>query len=71
MAIGGTKFKMGRDAAEVQQEVHRGLGAKAELDDDIENAPTRGLQVGTPRYPKARRYEIGIFVKIYTTVNKV
>lgn len=47
---------MGRNAAEVQQGVRRGVGAKAELDDDIETPVTRDLQAMAPYYPKAQRY---------------
>ena len=47
--------EMGGNAAEVQQEVHRGVEAEAGLDDDIETVVTRGRQVGAPHYPKAQR----------------
>lgn len=50
--IDGTELEMGGSAAEVQQGVCRGVGAKAELDSDIENAVTRVLQAVTPHYPK-------------------
>lgn len=49
------ELEMGRNAAEVQQGVRRGVGAKAELDDDIETPVTRDLQAMAPYYPKAQR----------------
>lgn len=52
-------LQMGGNAAEVQQGVRRGVGAKAELDDDIETietAVTHDLQAVLPYYQKAQRY---------------
>ena len=42
-------------AAEAQQDLHQGAGAAAELDDDTENAVTRGLQAVSPLYPRVQR----------------
>lgn len=55
MALDGMELEMRGDAAEVQQEVYRGVGAEAELDDDLETAVTRGLQAAAHHYPKAQR----------------
>ena len=54
-AIDGMELEMGGNVAEVQQGVRRGVGAEAELDDDIETAVTRELQAVAPYYPKAQR----------------
>ena len=55
MAIGGMESDMGGSAAEVRQGVPREVRAEAELDDDIENAVTRGLQAVVPHCLKAQR----------------
>ena len=55
MAIGGMESDMGGSAAEVRQGVPRKVGVEAELDDDIENAVTRGLQAVVPHCLKAQR----------------
>ena len=55
MAIGGMESNMGGSAAEVRQGVPQEVRAEAELDDDIENAVTRGLQAVFPQCPKAQR----------------
>ena len=46
---------MGGSVAEVQQEVSREVRAEVELDEDIENAVTRGLQAAVPPCLKAQR----------------
>ena len=51
----GMGSEMEKNAAEVQEGVCQGVGAEAELDDDIEIAVTRDLQAVAPRYPKAQR----------------
>ena len=55
MVIGGMESDMGGSAVEVRQGVPREVRAEAELDDDIENAVTRGLQAVVPHCLKARR----------------
>ena len=58
-AIDGMDLQMGGNAAGAQQGVCQGVGAKAELDDDIETietAVTHDLQAVTPYYQKAQRY---------------
>lgn len=55
MVIDGMGSGMGGNAAEVQQGVHQGVGAEAELDDDIETAVIRGLPAEAPHYPKAQK----------------
>ena len=49
-------LQMGGNAAEVQQGVRRGVGAKAELDDGTETAVTHDLQAVVPHYQRAQRY---------------
>ena len=49
-------LQMGGNAAEVQQGVRRGVGAKAELDDGTETAVTHDLQAVVPYYQRAQRY---------------
>lgn len=51
----GMESDMGGNAAEAHQGARRQLGAEAELDDDLENAVTRGLQAVARHYPKAQR----------------
>ena len=55
MAIEGMESDMGGSAAEVRQGLPREVRAEAELDDDIENAVTRGLQAVVPHCLKAQR----------------
>ena len=55
MVIGGMESDMGGSAAEVQQGVPREVRAEAELEDDIENAVTRGLRAVVPHCLEAQR----------------
>ena len=55
MVIGEMESDMGGSAAEVRQGVPQEVRAEAELEDDIENAVTRGLQAVVPHCLEAQR----------------